>query len=112
MLIARARAFRGHTAREIACLNADWLLGSHRHRSQPTESISLLATNDGVELFLHSSCDGTHHALTDTDLVHRSNRSDLRRCAGEKTFVGDVQHFAWDYLLDQRNFQLTSNSHH
>ena len=43
---------------------------------------------------------GPRAPAADRDLVHRADRRDLRRRAGEEELVGDVQHLARDALLD------------
>ncbi len=86
-------------------LNAHGLLAAYRHRRQPVVLVRLLASDDGEELLLNSLGDGADGALADADLVHRTNRRNLRRGTGEEGLVRDVEQFARNALFSDRNSQ-------
>src|SRR4029077_14827568 len=90
-------------------LYSDWLLAAHRHGSEPAVAVGLLTAHDGVKLFLDRLGDGANPALADFDLVHGADGSDLRGRAGEEGFVGDVEHFARNHLLDNRDAQVAGD---
>src|SRR5271166_1823871 len=93
-------------------LYAHRLFAAYRHRRQPAMAVGLLAAHDGVKLFLDRLGDRAHSALAHLDFVDRANRRDLRRGSSEEGFVADVEHLAWNHLLDKRNAQVARNLHH
>src|SRR5208282_6825131 len=67
---------------------------------------------DGEEIFLNALGDGAARAVADLDAVDRANGRDFRGRAGEKNLVRDVEHFAGNDLLDERDAQVVANRHH
>src|SRR5208337_1045028 len=95
-----------------ASLHTDRRLLFDWNRRQPVEAVFDDAVHDPIKLFTNSLRDRTGHAAADGDLVHGANRRDLRRGSAEEQLVGNVQHFARDDLLDERNAELVCEVHH
>src|SRR5207237_2937577 len=89
--------------------NTDWLLAGYRDRSQPVMTVRLLATNNGVELFLNGPGDWPGYTFSDIDLVNGTDGRDLGGGAGEKSLVSDIQHFARDCLFDNLDSVITGD---
>src|ERR1700735_809392 len=95
-----------------SCLYSDRLFAIYRHRSQPAVAIVFFATHDGIELFLDRLRDRAGQSLADFDLVDGTDGRNLGGRAGEECFVGNVEHFARNHLLDDGNVQVTRDLQH
>src|ERR1700751_1659662 len=94
---------------EPVVLHTPSLLAPQRDWRQPLVAIGLLAFDDRVELFLDRLGDRSHGALAYFDLVDGADRRYLGGGAGEKGLVGDVEHLAWDHLLEDRDFEIAGD---
>src|SRR5262249_30100555 len=68
--------------------------------------IWLLAADNSEELLLDRLGDWTNYALAYTDFVDRTDRCDLSGGSGEKNFVGNVEHLAWDTGVADWGFEI------
>src|SRR5581483_6753067 len=91
-------------------LTGCWLCAEHcllhRHGRKPVVAVGHGAMDDPEELLLDRTCDRSESTLANANLVHRADRSDLRRGAGKEDLVGQVKHFAGDHLLNDRDIQV------
>src|SRR5581483_8824282 len=99
-----------HSSKTNCAVTGCWLRAEHRllhrHGRKPVVAIGHGSMDDPEELLLDRTCDRSESAFANANLVHRADRSDLRRGAGKKDLVGQVKHFAGDHLLDDRDIQV------
>src|ERR1700733_9309024 len=88
------------------------LLAARRGRREPAVPVGLFAADDGIELFLDGLGNHAHSALAYFDFVDRSDGSNLCGGAGEERLVANVEHFARNHLLDERNAEILGDLHH
>src|SRR5690348_15189237 len=75
-------------------------------------AIGLCTASEGVEFILQQFGDGAATAVADLDFVDRADRSDFNGRAGEKYFVGYVEHLAGNHLFCDRDAEVAANFHH
>src|SRR5712692_11593069 len=73
---------------------------------QPAVLIFGTSFDDGEEFFLKSPGDGPGLAAADHDSVNGADGSYFGGGPGKENFVGDIEHFAGNHLLDQRVAEL------
>src|SRR5437016_8801264 len=88
----------GRLARRSADGRAYW--------GEPVVAIRLAPAGDSEELFLELPCDRSGHTLADLDVIDGADRSDFDGGADKEDFVGDVEHFARNYMFLQGNAQV------
>src|SRR5581483_5902012 len=99
-----------HSSKTNRVVTGCWLRAEHcllhRHGRKPVVAVGHGAVDHPEELLLDRTRDRSESAFANANLVHRADRSDLRRAAGKKDLVGQVKHFAGDHLLDDRDIQV------
>src|SRR5207245_7773378 len=73
---------------------------------QPAVLVFGTSFDDGKEFFLKSPGDGSGLAAADHDAVNGADGSYFGCGPSEENFVGDIEHFAGNHLLDQRVAEL------
>src|ERR1035441_9487185 len=71
-----------------------------------------LAADDAVNLRLQRFCHGAERARAHGDLVDRANGCDFGGGAGEENFVGDVEGFSRNLLLNDLDAEVARNLQH
>src|SRR5690348_627966 len=75
-------------------------------------AIGLCTASERVEFILQQFGDGAAAAVADLDFVDGADRSDFDGSAGEKYFVGYVEHFAGNHLFRDGDTQVSADFHH
>ena len=70
------------------------------------------AFDQAVKFTLNLLGNRPDNAVADADLVNRTDRGDLGCSAAKENFVGDVEHFARDHLLNHWNIAVLGDANH
>src|ERR1035437_4199774 len=90
-------------------LCAGRLGGVYLDRGEPAKAVGFESIGDAEEFVADLPGDFAGFTVSDDDAVHGADGGNLGGRAGEKDFVGDVEHFARNGLLADRIAQMAGD---